>query len=66
MSSGVGEKSQNLISVPSHPFIRNSRVEPINGTLGARPTIMHRMPIGSGTCNDVVAQSISGSATEGN
>ena len=37
--------------------------------LGARPSIMHREPIGSGTCgliaNNVVAQSISGSATEG-
>ena len=45
------------------------KIEP-GTTLGARPTIMHREPIGSMTyawliANDVVAQSISGSATEG-
>ena len=35
-------------------------------TLSARPTIIHREPMGYETCaNDTVAQSISWSATEG-
>ena len=38
-------------------------LDSIMGTLGARPTIMHREPIGSGIC--AVAQSTSGYATEG-